>query len=781
MDNDSTRDPRPPGVAARLGAVDSFETLHELLGELAQAPRSRWTRTQILHYLPKRFHPQAEAFFDGERLRPAAEQPPKPEPVDAVSLDEVLRRIHERDPGTDGGAGIADAASTPDGRLPTPRELAASPGYTGPGAGHEGVAGMIQALRDEIQEVDLRARKRFRVRDGRCVDGSGGRFTYVFAWSSEPEPHLPGTLAINGTSHRATVGRQVADGADERFEVVTDAYLGPTIASAQFYVDPTFLLTLTHQLLLRQLEARHQEAVAHVDRLTAGPGPFAAHEVPRAVLAGLNVEQSRAVEAGIGCDRGYVWGPPGTGKTTTLGALVAALTSQGKRVLVVSPYNVAVDAAALSAARRGLHEGAIVRVGRVSDDVRRVGLDLETQLERHAAANGTLTEARQLLAALGARRGNDAPPPATVRACLDELGADVVSSKASARDPEVQRVAGAIALLRQRFRQPEATIFEQARVVACTMALHLVLSTLRTQRFDHVIVDEASVVRPPEAVLLSLHTGAPITFFGDPKQLPPIVVSRTPAVRRWLGRNPFALAGIAKPAHATGACVLLEEQHRMAPPISALVSNLFYDGRLRNGAGAPRAGTVVVVDTSRTPAAARSRMVKLSTSKENPIHRKIVADVVRAALRADPQAGVLVVAPFVAQTRAYRNEATTSRLARGIRFETIHASQGSERDLVVLDLVLAGRPDRRGRSHMFDEERNPHVANLLNVALSRAKRSLVIVGHRDLLGRVYKGGLVDLLLTVASRQGQVVEVPRDLLCRQRLNDVFGTPATERAV
>ena len=188
----------------------------------------------------------------------------------------------------------------------------------------------------------------------------------------------------------------------------------------------------------------------------------------------------------------------------------------------------------------------------------------------------------------------------------------------------------------------------------------------------------------------------------------------------------------------------------------------------------------MVVDTSRTPAAARSRMVKLSTSKENPIHRKIVADVVRAALRADRDAGVLVVAPFVAQTRAYRAEATTSRLARGIRFETIHASQGSERDLVVLDLVLAGRLDRGGRSHMFDEERNLHVANLLNVAVSRAKRGLVIVGHRDLLRSAYGGGLVDSLLTAASRQGEVVEVPSDLVCRERLDQVFGLPTDERS-
>jgi hypothetical protein len=766
------RTKRKASVAERLRGVDSVEALHRILAERAQDPDSRWTRTQALHYLPPRFHTRAEAFFDGEWLRTSEDQPSAPQLVDRIALDEVLRRIHERGAGSEAAGGPGAPMDTDADRVPTPREIASLPDYIGPGAGHDAIAGMIRALRDEIREVDARAPKRFRLREGRCVDGTGGRFTYQFTWSSEPEPHLPGTLIVSGKTHRARVGERAAE-EEQRFAVVTDEYLGATIPVAEFRIDPTYLLALTHHQLLRQLEARQAEAVVHVDRLLERPGPLVAGDVPSAALEGLNEEQALAVRVGAATERAYIWGPPGTGKTTTLGALVATLVRAGKRVLVVSPYNVAVDAAALAAAKRDLAAGSIVRIGRVGDEVRRAGLDLDTQLEQIAALNGTLEEARLLLAALGARRGDDTPPPVTVRACLDELGAFVVASKAAARDPEMVRVVGAITTLRRRFRAPEGMILQGARVIACTMALHLVLSTLREQRFDHVIVDEASVAHPPEAVLLSLHTNAPLTFFGDPKQLPPIVISRSDVARRWLGRSPFALAGIGRPSDAVGACVLLEEQHRMAPPISALVSGMFYDGRLRNGAHAPTHGQVVLIDTSRTAARATSRMVKMSTSKENQLHRAIVADVVHAVLRADADAGVLVVSPFVAQTRAYRREPTTSRLARSIRFETIHASQGSERDVVVIDLVLAGTLARGGRSHMFNEDRNPHVGNLLNVALSRAKRRLVIVGHRDLLGSAYAGGVLDHLLRLAATLGETVEVPKDLRSRGMFDAVFG--------
>jgi hypothetical protein len=59
-----------------------------------------------------------------------------------------------------------------------------------------------------------------------------------------------------------------------------------------------------------------------------------------------------------------VWGPPGTGKTRLLQAAVSDLITDGKRVLLVSGTNIAVDNALLGVARERRHQpGQIVRVG----------------------------------------------------------------------------------------------------------------------------------------------------------------------------------------------------------------------------------------------------------------------------------------------------------------------------------------------------------------------------------------------------------------------------------
>jgi len=239
---------------------------------------------------------------------------------------------------------------------------------------------------------------------------------------------------------------------------------------------------------------------------------------------------------------------------------------------------------------------------------------------------------------------------------------------------------------------------------------------------------------------------------------------------RWLARNPFELANISTPADAKGSCVMLKEQHRMAPPIRALVSGLFYQDTLTDGERVPKVGQILVVDTSDTPARATTRMVKLSHSKENLVHRHVIAEVIRAVRRKEPRAGVLVLSPFVAQKRALKREPNTSRLDN-VRFETIHTSQGSEREVVILDLVLTGGL-RGGRSRMLDDRANPHLANLLNVAASRAQRCLIVIGHCDFLRREYGAGLVGQLLQRSIGAGSYVKVPTDLRCAAVLDDAI---------
>src|SRR5262249_44735164 len=85
----------------------------------------------------------------------------------------------------------------------------------------------------------------------------------------------------------------------------------------------------------------------------------------------LNEEQTAAIRAACASDIHFIWGPPGTGKTQTIGFLIAALLRRNLRILVVSHTNVATDHAIASAAKllidtEDYQTGKLVRYGNIS-------------------------------------------------------------------------------------------------------------------------------------------------------------------------------------------------------------------------------------------------------------------------------------------------------------------------------------------------------------------------------------------------------------------------------
>ena len=98
----------------------------------------------------------------------------------------------------------------------------------------------------------------------------------------------------------------------------------------------------------------------------------------------LNASQRRAVHLSCTCTPAFVWGPPGTGKTTTLGHIVTALLGLGQRILITSTTNAAVDQALdrlmeLGKAQESLERGEIVRIGQGGE---RRGISLSQVVER---------------------------------------------------------------------------------------------------------------------------------------------------------------------------------------------------------------------------------------------------------------------------------------------------------------------------------------------------------------------------------------------------------------
>jgi DNA replication ATP-dependent helicase Dna2 len=260
-----------------------------------------------------------------------------------------------------------------------------------------------------------------------------------------------------------------------------------------------------------------------------------------------------------------------------------------------------------------------------------------------------------------------------------------------------------------------AARLRNAPVVAATTAT-CGSRVLREDEFDVAVVDEASQLTEP-GTLAATNLAERFVLVGDHHQLPPVVQSGNETLERSL----FERLHDAHPE----AAVMLDRQYRMSQRIQAFASREFYDGALRP-ATPEVAGRSVAdlpgVDAATLPDDLRAgvRFLDPDGRREgnaNPVEADAVAAVVDDYLAAgvDPE-DVVVIAPFRAQV---------AELARrvDVAVDTVDRFQGSSAEVVVVSFVATD--DLSGP--IFEDPRR------VNVALTRAKRALVLVGDADAL------------------------------------------------
>ena len=263
----------------------------------------------------------------------------------------------------------------------------------------------------------------------------------------------------------------------------------------------------------------------------------------------------------------FLWGPPGTGKTTTLGVLLAEYLDSrpSARVLLLSTTNHAVDLATI-AVDKALQKG---RREHLRDTVQRLG----TRFEAAAYA------------------GREHLIPTDDQGLIDAL------ARAEAARPSARNASGLkawsdrMAALREQMRAVSLQVLRRCRLASMTTTrAAFTLKTLRELRpdgeppFDLLVFDEASQVSLAQALVL-MPLARSRLFAGDPQQLSPVLRSADRGAQRWMGRSAFS-----EMPRGGDSVRLLNEQSRMAGPICELVSELYYDGELQVAADA-RAST----------------------------------------------------------------------------------------------------------------------------------------------------------------------------------------------
>lgn len=503
-----------------------------------------------------------------------------------------------------------------------------------------------------------------------------------------------------------------------------------------------------------------------------GRGVHPIDELLDRALDSLNEGQRRAVELALVRRVLYLWGPPGTGKTTALSVLVLAHVLAGRRVLVVTPSNGAADVIAAATADRlealaGYDHGLVLRVGPRPGDalVRRHG----THLVPHLIA------ARLCEATYGAHRASLETALVAVRQATESAEPESRARRDAGRrlasiEVELRALAAAEAAFQSRCAEE---LLGTCRV-AIAPVHHVYLSNQIRGEWDVVIIDEASMVTGPQLFLAAGRGTAQVVVAGDFMQLPAPVVHPRPAEVPWLSEDPFQRLGIPDDVAREDDppyMVMLTEQYRMAPAIADVVSTLFYADRLRTAPEVvrrqaphwpahPGAGSLVLIDTTNLDP--RACVPAGTQSRVNPVHAAAAVDIVRSLLESceattpDARAGsLLVLSPYASQVLRLRDLlAPMRRAARGLRASTVHRAQGDEADTVVFCLDDApGAPTSR---FLTARSWTDAGARLVNVGLSRARGRLIVLAPVDHLLRT-GGPVVRRLLELLLDRATVLE------------------------
>lgn len=435
--------------------------------------------------------------------------------------------------------------------------------------------------------------------------------------------------------------------------------------------------------------------------VTGEASPAEGHAEPLGDEA-LNEQQNLALSRAMGAPDVYlVHGPPGTGKTQVLAAIAEAEVARGGTVLACAASNAAVDNLVVRLGARGLDPVRLGHPARVLPQVVDRTLEARAQRQPNAqVAEKLVKEARELL-----RRAD--------RAVRQGRAADRFAEARHARGEAKKLFSEARALA----RSAQDDVLEKADVVCATLTG--LGHRLKDRRFSLLIVDEATQATVPATVLGLLKADRAV-LAGDQHQLPPTVLSQE-AARGGLSLTLYERLVARFESHST----MLEVQHRMHQEIMRFSGDELYGGRLvANESVASHAlgdlPPVLFVDTAGK--GWNEERPEDTESVRNPGEAARVAREVES-LRAFgvPAEEIAVIAPYAAQVQLLRSLLREEAL----EIDTVDAFQGREKDAVVVSLT---RSNEEGDLGFLTDVRR------MNVALTRARKRLVVIGDSATIG-----------------------------------------------
>ncbi len=428
----------------------------------------------------------------------------------------------------------------------------------------------------------------------------------------------------------------------------------------------------------------------------------------------LNDSQAEAVhKIWNNQDWAIIHGPPGTGKTSTLVEAIPQLVKKEKQVLVCAPSNSATDLLAIRLAEKGCN---VLRIGNLSRiDKSILDLTLEGKLKDRKEMKEIKKmkkEAAEYRRLSGKYKRQFGAEEREQRRLLRDQAKEIMKQVRLTEDYLVEMIMG------------------QADAICCTL-VGSASKLLQDRHFETVFIDEAAQALEG-ATWIPILKANKVVLAGDPYQLPPTVKSYD-AAKKGMDKTLMERCIPRKEA-----VVLLDTQYRMNHKIMGFSNDYFYEGKLKSDPQVEYATlklesmhdtAVEFIDTAGT--GYEEKQNPKSRSYYNQDEYQLIGKHLTKLLTALPEENpfsIGIISPYKEQV-VYMQEQVREHFApehrEKITVNTIDAFQGQERDIIYISMVRSNAKNAIG--FLKDYRR-------MNVAMTRAKRKLVIVGDSGTLG-----------------------------------------------